>query len=117
MNLEKVRIYCLSKKGVKESLPFDDVSPVYKVMGKIFLILSINIPHSINVKCEPEKAVELRERFDAVIPGYHMNKIHWNTVLLDGSVPDELIYEWIDHSYLLIIKSLKKSFQDELNKL
>lgn len=117
MNIETVRNYCLAKKGVTESLPFDEVSPVYKVMGKIFLILSIDIPHSMNVKCDPEKAVELREIYDAVIPGYHTNKIHWNTVMLDGSVPDKLIFEWIDDSYELIVKRLKKYLLDELKKL
>jgi len=117
MNLELVRNYCLNKKGVTESLPFDEVSPVYKVMDKMFLILSIDIPHSMNVKCEPEKAVELRERFETVLPGYHMNKIHWNTVMLDGTVPDNLIYKWIDDSYNLIVRGLKKSLFEELKKL
>ncbi|PIW69728.1 MAG: MmcQ-like protein [Ignavibacteriales bacterium CG12_big_fil_rev_8_21_14_0_65_30_8] len=117
MNIEMVRNYCLAKKGVTESLPFDEVSPVYKVMGKMFLILSIDLPHSMNVKCDPEIAIELRERYDAVMPGYHMNKIHWNTVMLDGTIPDKLIYEWIDDSYNLIVSSLKKSLIEELKKL
>ncbi len=117
MDLEQVRNYCLSKKGVTESLPFDEDSPVYKVMGKMFLISSLTIPYFINVKCEPEKAIELRERYDAVKPGYHMNKQNWNSVYLDNSVEDNLIYEWIDDSYELIVKSLKKSLQEELRKL
>jgi len=117
MNIEMVRNYCLAKKGVTESLPFDEVSPVYKVMGKMFLILSIDLPHSMNVKCDPEIAIELRERYDAVMPGYHMNKIHWNTVMLDGTIPDKLIYEWIDDSYNLIVSNLKKSLIEELKKL
>jgi predicted DNA-binding protein (MmcQ/YjbR family) len=104
MDLETVRKYCLKKKGVSEELPFGGDTPVYKVAGKIFL----NTPVSINLKCDPEKAVELREQYDAVTPGYHMNKQHWNTVLLEGSIPDKLILEWIDHSYYLVVESLQK---------
>jgi predicted DNA-binding protein (MmcQ/YjbR family) len=117
MNIEKVREYCLGKKGVAEELPFDEDSPVYKVMGKIFLIASLTPPFSINVKCDPEKAVELRELYPAVSPGYHMNKMHWNTVEIEGTVKDRLIEEWIDHSYELVVKGLKKSSKEELNKL
>jgi len=117
MNLELIRDYCLSKKGVTESLPFDEDSPVYKVMGKIFLISNLTHPYYINVKCNPEKAIELRERYDSVKPGYHMNKQHWNSVYLDNSIEDKLIYEWIDESYKLVVKSLKKSLSDKLSKL
>ena len=114
MNLELIRNYCLCKNGVKESLPFDELSPVYKVMEKIFLISSLNPPYSINVKCDPEKAVELRERYDAVIPGYHMNKKHWNTILVDGALRNELIYRWIDDSYNLVVKGLRKTEKEIL---
>ena len=114
MNLELIREYCLKKKFVTEELPFDDVSPVYKVMGKIFMIASLEIPVFINLKCDPEKAVELREKYDCVKPGWHMNKTHWNSVYIDNSVRDELIYEWIDHSYNLIVSKLKKSEQDKI---
>jgi len=117
MDLELVRNYCLSKKGVDESLPFDEDSPVYKVMGKIFLISNLIPPYSINVKCDPEKALELRERYDAVIPGFHMNKQHWNTVILDNSVDDGLIYKWIDGSYNLVIDKLNKSDKEKLKRL
>lgn len=117
MNLELIRNYCLNKKGVDESLPFDEDSPVYKVMGKIFLISNLNPPYSINVKCDPEKAMELRERYDAVIPGYHMNKKHWNTVLLDNSVDDKFIYEWIDNSYSLVVDKLNKTDKEKLRSL
>ncbi len=117
MNIEQVREYCLSKKGVTEELPFDEVSPVYKVMGKIFLIASLNPPFTINIKCDPEKAVELRERYTAVTPGYHMNKLHWNTVEIEGTVKNSLIEDWIDHSYNLVVKGLKKSLREELDKL
>ena len=108
MDLETVRNYCLKKKGVFESLPFDEDTPVYKVAGKIFLLASIIPPISINIKCDPEKAVELREQFEAVTPGYHMNKLHWNTILLENSIPDKLIFNWIDDSYNLVSEGLPK---------
>ena len=117
MNLEAVREYCLKKKGVTESLPFDEESPVYKVMSKIFLIANLNPPVSINIKCDPEKAVELRERYEAVTPGYHMNKKHWNTVELDNFTKPKFIYEWIDHSYELVVNGLSKKEKAELEKL
>jgi len=107
--LEQIRSYCLKKKGVAEELPFDEDSPVYKVMGKIFLIASLTPPISINLKCDPEKAVEIREEYEAVQPGYHMNKKHWNTIIIDGSVPAKKIFEWIDNSYRLVVAGLKKS--------
>jgi len=106
MDIEKVRNWCLKKEGVTESLPFNDDTPVYKVLGKMFLLLNLNPPISINIKCDPELAADLRERYNAVTPGYHMSKVHWNTVELDGSIPDNYIYEWIDLSYNLVISSL-----------
>ena len=117
MNLEIVREYCLKKPGVTETLPFNEDSPVYKVMDKIFLIASLIPPISINIKCEPEKAVELRERYSAVTPGYHMNKLHWNTVLFDNSIPDKLILTWIDDSYDLVVNGLTKFKKTSLKKL
>jgi predicted DNA-binding protein (MmcQ/YjbR family) len=117
MDFETTRKYCLAKKGVTEELPFDEDSPVYKVMGKIFLIAGLSHPVSINLKCDPEKAVELRERYDAVTPGYHMNKRHWNTVLLDSFLPQKLILEWIDHSYDLVVSGLNKKEKLELSKI
>jgi predicted DNA-binding protein (MmcQ/YjbR family) len=117
MDLKVIRDYCIAKKGVTEELPFDENSPVYKVMGKIFLILNLLPPYSINIKCDPEKAVELRERYEAVKPGYHMNKAHWNTVELDGTIPTKLILEWIDHSYQLVVSKLSRTDQIKLNKL
>ena len=114
MDLEIIREYCLKKKGVNESLPFNEESPVYKVMSKIFLIANLIPPTSINLKCEPEKAVELRERYPAVTPGYHMNKLHWNTVMLDNSVPDRLILNWIDDSYNLAASGLTKKEKEKL---
>lgn len=117
MHLEIIRVYCLKKKGVTESTPFGEDSPVYKVLSKIFLIANLNPPISINLKCDPEKAVELRERYDFVLPGYHMNKKHWNTILLDNAVSPKLIYEWIDHSYNLVVGGLTKKEKIILEKI
>lgn len=103
MNIETLREYCLSKPGVEECLPFGPDTLVFKVVGKIFLLASLDREQlQFNVKCDPEKAIELREEFSSVVPGYHMNKKHWNTVLVDGSVPGKKIKDWIDHSYDLV---------------
>jgi predicted DNA-binding protein (MmcQ/YjbR family) len=99
MNIESLREYCISKKNVTESFPFGEDTLVFKTGGKIFALVNLSGDPSINLKCEPSLALELRERYAAVIPGYHMNKTHWNTVNLDGSVPDREIFSWIDHSY------------------
>ena len=117
MDLEIIRAYCLKKSGVSESLPFNEDTPVYKVMSKIFLIANLDHPISINIKSDPEKAVEIRERYPAVTPGYHMNKLHWNTVLLDNSIPDKLILGWIDDSYNLVAGGLNKKERDNLRKI
>jgi len=109
MNIEELRNYCLSKKGATDSFPFDEITLVFKVMNKMFALTSIEGDLSVNLKCDPEKAVELREEYDAVQPGYHMNKKHWNTVMLDGSIADEQIFQWIDDSYRLIAGSLPKA--------
>ena len=108
MDIEQLREYCLSKPDVTEAFPFDEVTLVFKVCGKIFALTSLDTDPSINLKCDPELAVELRERYPAVQPGYHMSKIHWNTVILDGSISDKLIKEWIDHSYWLVVSKLTK---------
>ncbi len=105
MNIEDIREYCLAKPGTEESFPFGEETLVFKVGGKIYLLLSIDAkPARFNVKCDPEKAAALRETYDCVIPGYHMNKKHWNTVVVDGSVSGKLLQEWIDDSYLLVQK-------------
>jgi len=103
------RAYCLAKKGVTEEFPFDTNILVFKVMGKIFALTDVTTFSSINLKCDPEVAVELREAYDAVLPGYHMNKKHWNTVLMNGSLPDKLILSWVDKSYQLVSSSLNRS--------
>lgn len=110
MNIEQIREYCLKKKGITEEFPFDEETLVFKVVGKIFLLALLeSIPLQINLKCDPEKAIELREEYEAVQPGYHMNKKHWNTIIIDGTVPAKKILEWIDDSYNLVVSGLKKS--------
>ncbi len=108
MDLEDVRRYCLKKKGkITEEFPFDETILVYKVFGKMFLLTDVNhIPLSVNLKCDPGRAVELRERYAAITPAYHQSKIHWNTVGIDGTIPESLIYELIDHSYDEVVKKL-----------
>ncbi|MBM3434919.1 MAG: MmcQ/YjbR family DNA-binding protein [Bacteroidetes bacterium] len=106
MNIEELRDYCLSKKGVTEEFPFDETTLVFKVLGKMFVLTDLEGHFSLNLKCDPGKAIELRERYPSVHPGYHMNKKHWNTVVVDGTVKDKLLYKWIDDSYQLVINSL-----------
>ena len=118
MHLEEIREYCLSKKGVEEGLPFGEDTLVFKVMGKMFLLTGINAnPVQFNVKCDPEKAIELRENYTCVIPGYHMNKQHWNTIICDGSAPRKKMQEWMDDSYNLVVSSLTKKLKSELEDL
>jgi len=99
MNIESLREYCISKKGVTESFPFGEDTLVFKTGGKIFALVNLDGDLSINLKCDPALAIDLRERYSSVTSGYHMNKKHWNTILLDSSVPDKEIFSWIDHSY------------------
>ena len=115
MNIEDFREYCLKKKAVTESFPFDETTLVFKVMDKIFTITDTEDDFKIALKCDPDKVIELRERFpNTVLPGYHLNKKHWNTIVVDGTIPDKLLYEWIDDSYDLIVSSLPKLKQAEL---
>lgn len=102
MDLESFRDYCLKKRNVTEEFPFGEDTLVFKVNSKMFALTDVETFESINLKCDPEKAIELREQYDAVQPGYHMNKKHWNTVMADGSISDKLLKEWIDHSYELV---------------
>jgi predicted DNA-binding protein (MmcQ/YjbR family) len=104
MNVEILREYCISKKNVTESFPFGDDTLVFKTGGRIFALVNLDGDLSINLKCNPALAIELRERYSSVIPGYHMNKKHWNTIYLDGSVPDKEVFSWVDHSYDLVLK-------------
>lgn len=114
MDIESFRNYCLSKSGVTEMFPFDDRVLVFKVMGKMFALTDVPSFESINLKCDPEKALILREMHAGVTPGYHMNKQHWNTVLMDGSVPDHLVYQWIDDAYRLVVRKLPRTMRDQL---
>jgi predicted DNA-binding protein (MmcQ/YjbR family) len=103
MNIESLREYCLSKPGAEETLPFGPDTLVYKVNGKAFLLTGLdNEEFRFNVKCDPDKAIELREEFPCVLPGWHMNKKHWNTIVVDGSVSAKQLKEWIDWSYELV---------------
>ncbi len=117
MNIEEFREYCISKKGVTESLPFDDTTLVFKVMNKMFALGNLEGPLSVNLKCDPEKAIELREEYEGINPGYHMSKVHWNTIEMDGSVPIKLVTELIDHSYDLVVAGLTKKLKEELANL
>jgi predicted DNA-binding protein (MmcQ/YjbR family) len=102
MNIETIRDYCISKKDATESFPFGEDTLVFKAVGKIFALVNLDGDLSINLKCDPALALELRERHASVTPGYHMNKKHWNTINLDGTVPDKEVFSWIDHSYELV---------------
>jgi predicted DNA-binding protein (MmcQ/YjbR family) len=118
MNIESFRKYCLKKRGVTEEFPFDENTLVFKVMGKMFALTDlVDLPFTINLKCDPEKAIELREKYDAVQPGYHMNKKHWNTVTIDNSIPENELLEMVDHSYNLVVEGLKKSDREKLKKM
>lgn len=105
MNIEQIREYCLSKLNVTEGFPFGEQTLVFKVSGKMFATLSLSAESRMNLKCDPERAIELRDHHHYVIPGYHMNKKHWNTVLYDKA-SDKEMKEWIDHSYDLVYDSL-----------
>lgn len=113
MFLDDLRNHCIQKPGVSEGFPFDQKTLVFKVFGKMFALMDVEIFESINLKCDPEWAIELRERFHAVHPGFHMNKKHWNTVSLFEDVNDKLLLELVDQSYHLVYTSLPKKFRDE----
>lgn len=116
MDIEQYREYCITKAGVTEEFPFDQNTLVFKVMGKMFALCDVQAFESINLKCEPEKAIELREQYKGVTAGYHMSKKHWNTVVMDGSINDKLIRGWIDDSYNLVVAGLPKKVQAELTQ-
>ena len=113
MDLENFRKYCIDKKGVTEEFPFGDEVLVYKVVGKMFALTGFDF-ESINLKVDPEKGVELREQYPSVQPGYHMNKKHWITVLMDGSISDKNLRQWVDNSYELVVSGLTKSQKSAL---
>ncbi len=109
MNVEQIREYCISKENAEESLPFGPDTLVFKVEGKIFLLLSLDAEQpQFNVKCDPDKAAQLRAEYSCVLPGYHMNKKHWNTIIVDGSASSATLKEWIDDSYELVKKKKRQ---------
>ncbi|MFS4455989.1 MmcQ/YjbR family DNA-binding protein [Maribacter sp. 2304DJ31-5] len=118
MNIEAFREYCIAKKSVTEEFPFDEQTLVFKVMGKMFALSALErMPPQVNLKCDPERAIELRETYDgSIIPGYHMSKVHWNTVYLEG-VPPKLICELVDHSYDLIVSKFTKKMKSAFDAL
>ena len=117
MNIEEYRDYCLAKPGTTEGLPFGPNVLVFKVMNKMFALTDVDKFESINLKCDPERAIALRESNPGIIPGYHMNKKLWNTVSTQGEVDDKMLYELIDHSYELIVASLTKKLKAELEEI
>ena len=121
MNIQQYFDFCLSKKGVTEHFPFDEDTLVFKVGGKMFALSSLseweNGNPAANLKCDPEKADELRAEYDGINPGWHMSKVHWNTVKINADVPDKLLKELITDSYELVFKSLTKKIQTEITEL
>ena len=117
MNIEELREYCLQKSGAEETFPFGEETLVFKVGGKIFLLASLAEGNRFNAKCDPERAVELRERHEEVQPGYHMNKRHWNTVRMDGALKVKEIREMIDHSYEIVLAGLPKKVREGIERI
>jgi len=118
MNYEDLQQYCSAKKGVTEEFPFDESTLVFKVMGKAFALSGLNEEEArVNLKCDPDKAIELREEYPDIIPGFHMNKKHWNTVYLERELSTELIRDMIDHSYDLVVAKLTRKLKAELAEL
>ena len=113
MHIDELIAFCFQHKGTTDHFPFDKNTLVFKVQGKMFALVDIQQPDYINLKCDPEKAIELRESNDGIQPGWHMSKKHWNSVKLDGSVDDFLLQELITHSYALVVASLTKKLRDE----
>ena len=115
MNVEEFRVYCLSKPFVSEEFPFDETTLVFKVAGKMFALTGLDDPEfKVNLKCDPDRSDVLREEYESIRPGWHMNKKHWNTVHVDGSFTDKLFIELIDHSYDLVVKGLPKKLRDQI---
>lgn len=116
MNIETFREYCMDKPGVTEEFPFDEVTLVFKVKGKMFALTNLDGDWTLALKCDPDRAMELRETYPAIQPGYHMSKIHWNTIMMDGSLSQKLILELVDHSYQLVVDKLPKKLKEELGR-
>ena len=116
MNIESFRNFCNKKKAVSESFPFDETTLVFKVLNKMFALTDLEDDFKIALKCDPEKAVELRERYEAVIPAWHFNKKHWNTIIIDDTISDDLINEWINESYQLVVRKMTKKDQKKIDE-
>ena len=114
MTIEDLRAYCAKKPGVTYDTPFGPDVLVFRVMGKIFALAPLDLFETVNLKCDPERAIELRERYPGITPGYHMNKRHWNTVDVRGGVPQELLRQLVDHSYELVKASLPKKVREQV---
>ena len=114
MNIEELREYCLSLPQATEDMPFDDETLVFKVGGRMFCFASLTVDLKMNLKCDPDEAIEIRETFPAVTPGFHMNKKYWNTVLIDGSISDSMLKVWILQSYKLVVAKLTKAERSRL---
>lgn len=118
MHIEEFREYCLAKPGTSESFPFDEVTLVFKVMNKMFAVTGLEWEEfTVNLKCDPDWAIELRDEYPEIIPGYHMSKKHWNTINCEGGLEDNMIRKLIDHSYDLVVKGLKKADREALEKM
>lgn len=117
MNIEEFREYCMAKRGVTEGFPFGETTLVFKVMGKMFALTNLEGDWTVNLKCDPIRAIELREMYPVIQPGYHMNKALWNTVVMDGSLSRQLFLELVDHSYELVVNSLTLKLRGELKDL
>ncbi len=117
MDIEQFREYCLSFKGASERLPFGEDTLVFFAGSKMFALTDLNLFESVNLKADPEEAIELRERYPAIRPGYHMNKKHWNTIDMDGSIPDSLLKKLIRDSYELVFSKLSKKEKAEIESL
>lgn len=117
MNIEDLRLFCLALPHTSEGFPFDEDTLVFKVAGKMFCLASLQESDRINLKCDPELAIQLREQYPCVIPGYHMNKKMWNTVILDGSVTRKTLEQWTLQSYNQVVSGLPKKTQKELGFL
>ncbi len=117
INREQLRDYCLNKIGVTHEFPFGPDVEVYKVLGKMFALIPTDDPLSISLKCDPTLAEILRDNYSAVTPGYHLNKRHWNTVVVDEEVPDDELLSWVDDSYALVVAKLKKVERERLKQM
>ena len=116
MNIEELREHCLSLRGTTESFPFDEMTLVLKVQGKMFALIPLDNPETqITLKCDPERAISLREEYSAIVPAWHFNKKHWNAIIIDPSISKSLLYELIQHSYTLVIAGLPAKLREELS--